>query len=509
MNLFTVLLKRLHIRHTAAYSTKLYEEHPYRNTLYGLSSLLSKYHVTNQGLRITDKSSISKLPCPCIAQFSNDFVLVTKISSTHVEYEWNENHLSSSLDEFKERWSGVILAILPDSESVEPDYEEHRQKAWLNRGKHLLLLAACMAIIAIAIWQNHEQLAMWRLPLLALYLAGAYVSYLLLLHQLHVSNKTAQKMCSLLKKNSCTDVLDTPAARLFGVVSWSEIGFGYFIAGALSMLVIPNSIHLQMMLAGCAIPFTFWSVWYQWKRAHQWCTLCLVVQSILLVQAIVFCVANTLVSQDCSWPAALSSLCLLPISVVGTNLIVALLEQQKEAKHWKYSYRRIKANTHIYEALQQEQPSHPDDSTATTIGFGKKDSKHVVTVFSNPYCNPCARLHPHVHALLDAGIRVQYIFSAFNEELLETNRYLIAAYQQLGEKKALQIFDAWYKAENKDQDSFFKAFNLDISTEDVQNELDRHSKWKETEGLHATPTILIDGKEMNEIYVIEDFEEIL
>lgn len=509
MNLFTVLLKRLHIRHTIEYSAKLYEEHPYRNTLYGLSSLLSKYHITNQGLRITDKSSVTKLPCPCIAQFSNDFVLVTKITSTHVEYEWNENHLSSSLDEFKEKWSGVILAILPDSDSVEPDYEEHRQKAWLNRGKHLLLIAACCTMVGIAGWQNHEQLKWWKLPLFVLYIAGAYVSYLLLLHQLHVSNKTAQKMCSLLKKSSCTDVLDTPAARLLGVVSWSEIGFGYFFTGALSMLVIPDSLLQQMMLAVCALPFTFWSVWYQRKQAHQWCTLCLVVQIILLVQAIIFCVASAFVLHDYSCSTTLFSLCLLAISVVGTNLIIGLIEQQKEMKHWKYSYRRVKANTHIFNALQKEQPLHPDDFTATTISFGKKDSEHVVTVFSNPYCNPCARLHPHVHALLDAGIRVQYIFSAFNDELLETNRYLIAAYQQLGEKKAFQIFDAWYKEENKNQNSFFKAFNLDISTEDVQNELDRHAKWKETEGLHATPTILIDGKEMNDFYEIDDLEEIL
>ena len=70
--------------------------------------------------------------------------------------------------------------------------------------------------------------------LLAVNFAGLYISWLLLLKQMHIQSQYADKICSLFKQKDCNNVLDSKAAKLFGIVGWSEIGFGYFLTNLLS-----------------------------------------------------------------------------------------------------------------------------------------------------------------------------------------------------------------------------------------------------------------------------------
>ena len=59
-------------------------------------------------------------------------------------------------------------------------------------------------------------------------MVGVYISWLLLQKQMHVENRYADKICSLFKQKDCNNVLETKAAKLFGIIGWSEIGFSYF-----------------------------------------------------------------------------------------------------------------------------------------------------------------------------------------------------------------------------------------------------------------------------------------
>ena len=74
------------------------------------------------------------------------------------------------------------------------------------------------------------------------------------------------------------NVLDSKAARLWGLISWSEIGLGYFISNMLILLFIPQYVVYVALLNLCTIPYVFWSIWFQKVKVKQWCPLlfCLV-----------------------------------------------------------------------------------------------------------------------------------------------------------------------------------------------------------------------------------------
>jgi hypothetical protein len=99
-------------------------------------------------------------------------------------------------------------------------------------------------------------------------LAGMYISWLLLLKQMKIESRYADKICSLFKQNDCNNVLESEGAKLFGVIGWSEIGFGYFSVNVLLLLFSPALVTVIALINIFTLPYTLWSVWYQHSKAN-------------------------------------------------------------------------------------------------------------------------------------------------------------------------------------------------------------------------------------------------
>ncbi|GEM_PF-4504468 len=65
-NVFSFFLKRLKIKHTQDYADKLFNEHPHKNNLYGLSDMLTVYGIKNAGFKIEHKEEIYSVTTPFI-----------------------------------------------------------------------------------------------------------------------------------------------------------------------------------------------------------------------------------------------------------------------------------------------------------------------------------------------------------------------------------------------------------------------------------------------------------
>lgn len=116
-------------------------------------------------------------------------------------------------------------------------------------------------------------------------LAGLFVSCLLLWYEVDRANPALQKICTGAKNVNCGAILNSKQAKLFGSISWSEVGFFYFSVSYLLLLLQGyNALPLVAWLNIFALPYTVFSIYYQWRVAKQWCVLCLWVQAILVAQ---------------------------------------------------------------------------------------------------------------------------------------------------------------------------------------------------------------------------------
>ncbi|MDE5831807.1 MAG: vitamin K epoxide reductase family protein, partial [Desulfovibrio sp.] len=96
-----------------------------------------------------------------------------------------------------------------------------------------------------------------------------------------IHSAASDRVCGALEHGGCDSIVKLKVSKLFGVFSWSEIGFGYFGVSLLALLMFPSTWAYLALCNVCCLPYTVWSVWYQKFRAGHWCTLCVAVQTTL------------------------------------------------------------------------------------------------------------------------------------------------------------------------------------------------------------------------------------
>ena len=81
-------------------------------------------------------------------------------------------------------------------------------------------------------------------------------------------------------------------------------------------------------------------------------------------------------------------------------MFVPKLNTEDATYSLRQSMNSIKADESVFTALLKQQPFYETSDCNSVIHFGNPDSKLKITVFSNPYCNPCAKMHKDIDELL-------------------------------------------------------------------------------------------------------------
>jgi uncharacterized membrane protein len=414
-NLFVLLLGLLQVRHTSAFSDRYFNEHPYKYNLLGLSKMLSDYGVENAAVRITDRDAdLQRMEAPFVAQLGGEFVIVTEINEVTVRIIRYGKELKINTIDFIQAWTGIALLTETSEKSGEPDYKQHRKTEFLESIRTYALYTAVVLLVALVFWNN----ALYRNPgislLIVLNLAGLFVSDLLVQKQLHFSSRLGDKICSLFSRRDCNNVLESAAAKLFGVFGWSEIGAGYFLANILLLLFRPDFVSYLVIINILALPYSLWSVWYQKFRAKQWCGLCLMVQMLLWLTFL----TNIFGGYFADLPRHLREsgdllmnvgtvVAIFGITILFINLVAPKLAEGRQISYLKQELNSLKADENIFLSLLKTQPRHEVSRDDSVIQFGNPDAKLFITILSNPYCNPCAAMHRRIEKFLkDVGGRV-------------------------------------------------------------------------------------------------------
>ena len=293
---------------------------------------------------------------------------------------------------------------------------------------------------------------------------------------------------------------------------WSEIGLGYFSANILLLLFMPDTISLLALVNIVALPYSFWSVWYQKVKARQWCPLCLIVQVLLWSIFVLNCIFGFIripeLDSTCLQETVLVG-SIYAVLVFGFNLLVPTLIRGEEMETVKQEINSIKANDEVFKTLLAQQSYYEVSKADSQILFGNPGSGLMITVFTNPFCNPCARMHKKVEKLLHDTkhkVCVQYVFSSFQPDLDFANKYLIAACLEKEQREFERIIGAWFEKGKPLKEAFFDGLQLNMENPAIEAEFQKHEAWKEKAQLRATPTVFVNGYKLPDNYKIEDLQ---
>lgn len=314
--LLSDFLTALGVRHTAQYSDAAFMGMPFKS-LFGLSRLLTQYGVASQAIMLSDKTQLTKLDTPFLAQEGSAFVIVNSISDGAVDYTLYHDKYHVGLQQFIDKFTGVVLLAFPDENSIEPNYGRHHFYTLAASAKTLLLAVSAVVLLVFALCSTSLCSHISLILLLLTDLAGLAVCYMLMLKTLKIKSHTADRFCGILQKHGCDTVLEQKASTFFGLFSWSEVGLAYFVISTLILLISPDSANYLAIVNACCLPFTVWSISYQKFVIKTWCTLCVTVQSLLWCQFLCLLLGGWFVSGTFSFLTFIA----IAFAYLGTMLL--------------------------------------------------------------------------------------------------------------------------------------------------------------------------------------------
>ena len=495
------------------------QSHPDYPSFLSISDSLNNWKVENLVIQ-TSEEKLSEIPIPFITSFKQGvFVAVLEVVENElliVNQHGKKETIAKNV--FLSQWTTNILVAEANEFSGEINYQQKIKDAIVKTVIYSLIPLGILTSLFIPYLNGSITL----LPTLYLLvkLIGLTASVFLLWYDIDKGNPLLKQICSGIQKANCSAVLNTKAATLGGMVTWSEVGFVYFAGSLLfsALAGINTTLPVLSIISLLALPYIFFSIYYQWKVAKQWCVLCLMVQAVLLAEGILVIANNSLSFSETTLAFAnnfIFALYSLFIPTISWFLLKPLLKRLQVAKYEKRSYSMLKFNDDVFWSLLKTQPSILEHSTSELgITIGNPNAKHTIIKVCNPYCGPCAKSHIYLEEIIknNSEINLQIIFNSSNDELDMTSipvKHFLAIAAKNDKDLIKNVLDDWYLAEDKNYDFLSKKYPVFSDFVDEIVKINEMKRWCDNVNIHYTPTIFIDGYQLPKGYQIKDINYFL
>lgn len=511
------LVEALKIPVTRSTISKELARHPDHDNLAGLSDLLTRLQVANTAFYV-DFDQLSEVPTPYIAYLKNkEFVVVTAITENSVMLAGNRRKgRQLLLTDFKKQFSGNVLFAEKSELSGEADYSVKRKKEFLSDLLQPAVLTVAFLLLVLFVFFQTDFVSQINgnlSVLLSLKTVGLITSILLLVQSIDANNPWIHQLCGG-KKTNCSNILNSKAAKVFDGLSWSETGFFYFLGTWLVVLFNPGHRALTQSLAMLnllCLPYTFYSIYFQWRVAKQWCVFCCTVQAVLWLEF--FTLLPYLSISGWAIPNAHElvnlATCLI-IPVVLWLFLRPYLSQLKKITNLDKELRSFKYNNALFNFSLKNGPRYALLKEGQAPIIGNPEAEIIVTMVSNPLCKPCAQVHNELKWIEShPDVKLQMVFHTHDDSGRKSDiaRRILSLTDNC--RKAKNAVHDWYEQKQGNFDKWLQAHPADASSEVSQMLLEQHRQWCRLADIQSTPAIFIDGYRLPYTYRAEDIKYLI
>lgn len=507
-----LLVELLNVRITKSTLTREIEQHPDNPSLLSISDVLNAYGIENIGIKFNTER-FTEIPAPFVTQFKglkreiNFFTIVKEINEGIVHFFEPEKRRWDTLptDDFVKRGSEIALLIEVGENAGEKDYIINRRNEKRKNTQNYLIAFGIPIISIIAgviSLVQHGTAALLPFVFTMLTLVGAFTTTLLLWYELDQHNPLLQQICSAGNKINCGAVLHSKASKIGGI-SWSAIGFSYFMGILLFLLTSGitsrTGLFITSWISFVATPYVLFSVYYQWRIVTQWCVMCLSVGALLLLQLTTAVLGSwhTLLSLSDIGPVQIiSAITIFSIPLITTILLMPALQKAKDGRRVNIDLQKLKHNKQVFEALLQKQKQVNSSPKGLGIFVGNPNAPFKLIKVCNPYCNPCSKAHIPMEELLhnNPEVQIQLIFTASNKEWdigAPPVKHLLAIADKGDETILKQALDDWYLPENKNYQAFAAKYPMNGELKRQDAKINAMKEWCIKMEIEYTPTFFV------------------
>lgn len=492
------------------------QQHPYYPSLLSISEVLeNEAGIKNFAVKISVEQ-LKEVSFPCMAHLKTkggEYCIIKKLENDAVFYELDGRDKKINILEFGKIWSGVVLVSETEKIALKRKFNF---KALTNYLLPFLSFLLLLGVFQKAVLSSVLNPIIFIGQFISL-LAGLIISVLLLIQSLGRSNSFIQQLCGADAKHNCNHILSSNAAKLTSWFSLSDLGFLYF-SGSFILLLFSQSatsILLLVMFNLFALPFTSWSVYYQWKIAKTWCRLCLIIQGLFWVQAL-FSFFILFEANDISTSFDWKNLPLLAIAYLFPTIIwlyaKPLFKVAQQVVPLKAELNKFKFNVETFKNLLQIQKQYVGTLPKTTIALGNPNAVLQITMVSNPFCSPCAKAHQFLEEWIRKGmdfkLNIIYTFSMKEEDRQKHFFNHLTAIAKKSTYAIAEVLQDWYSVDYQKLDKWKEKYPIANNEED-KIELLEQINWCKLNEINGTPTFYINGYQLPGNYKLKDLKYVL
>jgi uncharacterized membrane protein len=404
------------------------------------------------------------------------------------------------------------IVILKTSEFTgEPSFRLNRNKELLNKTFVFLFITLATITFLTAIYKAYLRYSvlMWA-PALFLLLAGCFMCYhLFLLEKSNTyASKFLKKVCGVSQTDfDCKEVISSPASRLFGLVSHTDIGILYF-SSMLTLMVIALSgnmyEHYQGFLFWASVlpvPYTLFSIYYQLGVVKRICVMCMMVQVILWMQLVYYLIVRSQINI-----AAVEFEIVLQAGVI-VGMIAALyfiylenIKFKSLARSMESALVKLRSNNLFFEAEMAGQIKFIQDDFPVIFYLGQPSATEKLSVILSFFCMPCGDKLNELLKLADwfeDQIYIQIILKP-DAQAAPLIKQLLVLVEEGETKQAVHRLRHWYsffqmqKERNPyDLKAILNRWNeeypIPAETEEIKTQYDLYAEFYERYPVPFTP----------------------
>lgn len=483
----------------------LYQSHPNFPSLFSITDSFDALGIENVAAKIP-KEQFPELPNIFLANCNNEIVLVDKSKEfLKIDYQ-NGDRKTISTNQFLDEWNGIIVAIEPN-EKLKID----ALKLNFNPSTILVLTFGLLSTVgAIAYFGVNYFSASFIITSII----GIVFSVFILQEKFGIKNEITSKICSG-NDTSCFSVIQSDKNKIGNSIYFSDLSIVFFVANLFSLLLNPNqSIYLISMTSVLAIPLVVYAVWLQKVVLKKWCTLCLVISFLIVLQASSFWYfyqKNSVLEIILGGYYYYFSLGLIFLS---WYFVSPLLESKIQATKKIAELIRFKRNFKIFNSLSKPIQSLFGFNELKGIKFGNATAKLKLTLFLSPSCTHCDTAFEDAYNLYlnqptKVEVRVLFNVNPNNAD----NPYLTVVQNLLNiniknNNKVLEAIIDWH-IHKMELNKWLTKWATDEISSRVGNQILSQYNWCKNNDFNYSPVKIVNSKILSDQYNISELHYFL
>tara|TARA_R110002124_G_scaffold252236_1_gene417521 strand:+ start:3393 stop:5021 length:1629 start_codon:yes stop_codon:yes gene_type:complete len=511
-------LKDLGISVSAEYCKKMIVSHPDYPSLLGVSDALERLGIPSQIGRI-EEEHLSKVEFPFLLHLESardGLVLIKK------KEDLGKDHIDLT------QWKGIVLK----AESVDKITDtEHNRELKKERLTKRLLLVLTVSLLGALLLPTLQAFSWTSLALLSTSIAGTIVGYILIAKELGVTYKSVESFCNTSTRVNCDKILNSEGAQIVSFFSLSEAVISYFVfqlivAGIILPITGSNVTYLWVLMAGSAlsVPMVIYSLYYQVIKAKTWCKLCMLVNGVLITQAVFFGFLffnEVIVIEAIEFVPFIFSAFLFLAITASVVVLKEKFQKINKAVNAEIAANRVKYDPEVFaHLLFQGQQVHTSTFDKEMI-IGNPKAPFKLLMVANLHCHPCKLAFENVLELVDSfpdqvNAELRFLMSGGNLiHGIMASTYLIQYWKQhiygieSESDDTQKLIQDWYNRIS--MQDFEKWYPKDVSIVDSEeNILElQHYKWVTDHNIDRTPTHFLNGYQFPSKYGVKDLANLM